>query len=708
MAQTFTLPPADDPYGLLDRLQPIQPPAGQARSALVKQFKGDPLGELVAAAALGPEAARHIRAKFPKTLPSGDRAELRMFQSSPIAGALVLQPRLADAEASPADPLYDQLIEAIQSGDTLQDLDDLVISAGRFSSEDGWLVLDVDSQDSLEVAVRRITDQTQERNDKRFMVATEGISDRIITVPLMIRHGGKETRRFLTVDGISRTTAAFAILGLDPAVCAVMTQDSVGDLIREKAREVNGELRDLREESTRLRAQPEEARSEGCEASFAMRVAETAARWRALQCDVELWSPGPEVDVHRFVMEVVSLIHHQQQAHSHTSKRRTIHEAVLSDLTQAAPPSLIKRQRQQDRGPLRSGWDYLDWAYQTIADLIDPTWRPHIAATLRRELKISRCHAKQFSELAGAVISRPLQSLDRKHWKGNEHQQSRLEIGQRAWTRDAIPKHVWTRNDRLPDYRVTKEQLKESAEAVSKAAAAAPQGLVNNDKRIETDDATLGDHIAFLLVVGAIATTFTGALRTDTGSGRPTEDLPEEDIPAAFTTAPVSVVLEMMHASPWGPRQLEENITAFVTSFDERRRGNPRQISAQAPYGSLEDSKADSAYIRTFAASIEKGQAEKREQKRLQERAKQANPVAEALGVLPSQLRAAETSVQTLHKASLSKITCSAALMATLHEQADTVAFRLKGLKMNLQEREQKEADANLSRPEEPGDRDTP
>jgi hypothetical protein len=46
--------------------------------------------------------------------------------------------------------------------------------------------------------------------------------------------------------------------------------------------------------------------------------------------------------------------------------------------------------------------------------------------------------------------------------------------------------------------------------------------------------------------------------------------------------------------------------------------------------------------------------------------------------------------------------------MATLHEQADTVAFRLKGLKMNLQEREQKEADANLSRPEEPGDRDTP
>jgi hypothetical protein len=255
---------------------------------------------------------------------------------------------------------------------------------------------------------------------------------------------------------------------------------------------------------------------------------------------------------------------------------------------------------------------------------------------------------------------------------------------------------------------VTKEQLKESAEAVSKAAAAAPQGLVNDDKRIETDDATIGNHIAFLLVVGAIATTFTGALRTDTGSGRQTEDLPEEDIPAAFTTAPVAVVLEMMHASPWGPAQLEENITAFVTSFDERRRANPRRISPHAPYGPLEDSKADSAYIRTFAASIEKGQAEKREQKRLQERAKQTNPVAEALEVLPSQLRAAETSVQTLHKASLSKITCSAALMAALHEQADTVAFRLKGLKMNLQEREQKEADANLSRPEEPGDRDTP
>ncbi|MEV2211166.1 hypothetical protein AB0H86_06660 [Streptomyces sp. NPDC050997] len=706
MAQTFSPPPADDPYRLLDRLQPIQPPTGQARTALVKQFKGDPLGELVAATALGPEAAKHIRAKFPKTLPSGDRAELRMFQSSPLAGALVLQPRLADAEASPADPLYDQLIEAIQSGDTLPDLDDLVISAGRFGSEDGWLVLNVDSQDRLEVAVRRITDQTQERNDKRFMVATEGISDRIIMVPLVIRHDGKETRRFLTVDGISRTTAAFAILGLDPAVCAVMTQDSVGDLIREKAREVNGELRDLREESTRLRAQPEGARGEG-EASFATRVGETAARWRALQCDVELWSPAPDVDVHRFVMEVVSLIHHQQQAHSHTSKRRTIHEAVLSDLTQAAPQSLIERQRQQDRGPLRSGWDYLDWAYQAIADLIDPTWRPHIAATLRRELKISRCHAKQFSELAGAVISRPLQSLDRKHWKGNEHQQSRLEIGQRAWTRDAIPKHVWNRKDRLPDYRVTKEQLKESAEAVSKAAAAAPQGLVNDDKRIETGDAMLGNHIAFLLVVGAIATTFTGALRTDTGSGRQTEDLLEQDIPAAFTTAPVSVVLEMMHASPWGPAQLEENITAFVTSFDERRRANPRRISPQAPYSPLEDLEADSAYIRTFAASIEKGQAEKREQKRLQERAKQANPVAEALEVLPSHLRAAETSVQTLHKASLSKITCSAELMAALHEQADTVAFRLKGLKMNLQEREQKEADANLSRPEERGEGDT-
>ncbi|MFF3547511.1 hypothetical protein ACFYXD_37480 [Streptomyces platensis] len=705
MAQTFTPPPAEDPYGLLDRLQPIQPPAGQARSALVKQFKSDPLGELVAAAALGPEAAKHIRAKFPKTLPSGDRAELRMFQSSPIAGALVLQPRLADAEASPADPLYDQLIEAIQSGDPLPDLDDLVISAGRFSSEDGWLVLDVDSQDSLEVAVRRITDQTQERNDKRFMVATEGISDRIIMVPLMIRQGGKATRRFLTVDGISRTTAAFAILGLDPAVCAVMTQDSVGDLIREQAREVNKELRDLREEADRLRAQPEEARSEG-EASFAKRVGDTAARWRALQCDVELWSPGSDVDVHRFVMEVVSLIHHQQQAHSQTSKRRTIHEAVLSDLAQAAPPALIERQRQQDRGPLRSGWDYLDWAYQATADLIDPTWRPHIAATLRCELKISRCHAKQFSELAGAVVSRPLQSLDRKYWKGNEHQQSLLEIAQRAWTRDALPKHVWNRRDRLPEYRVTDAQLKASVEAVSKAAATS-QGLVNEDKRIKTNDATLGDHIAFLLVVGAIATTFTGALRTDTGSGRQIEDLPEEDIPTAFTTAPVSIVLEMMHASPWGPAQLSENITAFVTSFDERRRAKPRRVSAQAPYSPLENSVADNAYIRAVAAGIEKGQAEKREQERLRERAKQANPVAEALEVLPTQLRVASTSTKTLHEANLSKITCSAAMMADLCEEAETVAYQLRGLKMSLQEREQKEADANLSRPEKPGEGDT-
>lgn len=574
-----------------------------------------------------------------------------------------------------------------------------MVKAGRFSSEDGWLLLDVDSQDNLEVAVRRITDQTQERNDKRFMVATEGISDRIIMVPLMIRHGGKVTRRFLTVDGISRTTAAFGILGLDPAVCAVMTQESVGDLIREKVREVNGELRELREESARLCALPDEARNKG-EAEFATRVGETAARWRALQCDAELWTPGPDVDVHRFVMEVVSLIHHQQQAHSQTSKRRTIHEAVLSDLEQVAPPSLIERQRQQDRGPLVNGWDYLDWAYEAVADLIDPAWRWRIAATLRRELKVGRCHAKQFSELAGAVISRPLQSLDRKYWKGSKHQQSRLEIGQRAWTRDAIPKHVWNRKVRLPDWKVTEQQLNDSVAIVSKAAAA-PQGLMIADKRIETDDSTLGDHIAFLLVIGAIATTFTGALRTDTGSGRQTEDLPDEDVLASFTTAPVSVVLEMMHASPWGPAQLRESITAFVTSFDERRRAVPRRVSAQAPYDPLQGSTADSAYIRTVAASIEKGKADEREQKKLQERAKQANPVAEALEVLPTQLRAAWESVQTLHKASLSKITCSAVEMNEFHERADDVAYCLKGMKMQLQEREQKEADANLSRPEE-------
>ncbi|MFE5113507.1 hypothetical protein [Streptomyces sp. NPDC056663] len=701
MAKTFAPPPADDPHGLLRRLQPIQPPSGQTRTALVRHFGDDPLGELISSVALGSEAARHVRAKFPKTLPSGDVAELRMFQSSPLAGALVLQPRLADAEASPADPLYDELIEAIQSGGSLSGLDDLVIKAGRFSSEAGWLVLDVDSQDRLEVAVRRITDQTQERNDKRFMVATEGISDRIIMVPLVIRHGGKVTRRFLTVDGISRTTAAFGILGLDPAVCAVMTQKSVGDLIREKVRDVNGELRELREESARLRAQPEEARSDG-EAEFAVRVGETAARWRALQCDAELWAPGPGVDVHRFVMEVVSLIHHQQQAHSHTSKRRTIHEAVLSDLVQVAPPALIERQRQQDRGPLQSGWDYLDWAYEVIADLVDPAWRLYIAATLRRELKISRCYAKQFSELAGAVVSRPLQSLDRMHWKGNEHQQSRLEIGQRAWTRDAIPRHVWNRKVRLPDWKVTEQQLKDSVAVVSEAAAAL-QGLVNDDKRIETDDVALGDHIAFLLVVGAVATTFTGALRTDTGSGRQTEDLPDEDIPTAFTTAPVSVVLEMMHASPWGAAQLRENVTAFVASFDERRRAVPRRVSAQDPYCPLEGSKADSAYIRAVAAGIEQGAAEKREQKKLQDRAKLANPVAEALEALPTQLRAAGDSVQTLHKASLSKITCSAAQMAMLLEQADDVAYHLTGLKKNLQKREQEEADANLSRPEEQG-----
>ncbi|MGW8989973.1 hypothetical protein ACWGRF_08630 [Streptomyces zhihengii] len=700
MANNFAPPRADNPHQLLDRLQPIQPPSSQTRAALIRHFGDDPLGELVSAAALGSEVARHIRAKFPKTLPSGDVAELRMFQSSPIVGALVLQPRLADAEASPADPLYAQLIDAIQNGVSLSGLDDLVVKAGRFSTDNGWLVLDVDSQDSLEVAVRRITDQTRERNDKRFMVATEGISDRIIMVPLMIRHGGKVTRRFLTVDGISRTTAAFGILGLDPAVCAVMTQESVGDLIREKVREVNVELRELRAESARLRAQPGEAQGEG-EARFADRVGETAARWRALQCDAEIWTPGPGVDVHRFVMEVVSLIHHQQAAHSQTSKRRTIHEAVLSDLAQVAPASLIERQRQQDRGPLGSGWDYLNWAYEAIADLIDPAWRVRIAATLRRELKIGRCHAKQFSELAGAVISRPLQSLDRRYWKGSEHQQSRLEIGQRAWTRDAIPKLVWNRNVRLPNWPVTEQQVNDSVAIVSEGATG-PQGLVNDDKRIETDDAALGDHIAFLLVVGAIATTFTGVLRTDTGSGRKAEDLPDEDIPAAFTTAPVSVVLEMMHASPWGPEQLRENISAFVSSFDERRRAVPRRISAQAPYGPLEGPAADSAYIRSVAAGIEKGKAEEREQKRLQDRAKAANPVAEALQALPTQLRAAWESVQTLHKASLSKITCSAAQMDVLHEQADDVAYRLKGLKMNLQERDQKEADANLSQPEQP------
>ncbi|MFE9967177.1 hypothetical protein [Streptomyces sp. NPDC005525] len=299
-----------------------------------------------------------------------------------------------------------------------------------------------------------------------------------------------------------------------------------------------------------------------------------------------------------------------------------------------------------------------------------------------------------------------MQSLDRKYWKGKEHQQSLLEIAQRAWTRDALPKHIWNRKVRLPEYRVTDAQLKASVEAVSKAAAAS-QGLVNEDKRIETDDAMLGDHIAFLLVVGAVATTFTGALRTDTGSGRQIEDLPEEDIPTAFTTAPVSIVLEMMHASPWGPAQLSENITAFVASFDERRRAKPRRVSTQAPYSPLDNSVADSGYIRAVAAGIEKGQAEKREQARLRERAKQANPVAEALEVLPTQLRVAGTSVQTLHEASLSKITCSAAVMAEHCEKAETVAYRLRGLKMSLQEREQKEADANLSRPEEPGEGDT-
>ncbi|MFD6274531.1 hypothetical protein ACFWFI_02910 [Streptomyces sp. NPDC060209] len=702
MAKTFVPPPADDPHELLKRLNPIQPLSAQARKSLVKNFGDDPLGELISSAAFGPEAARHVRAKFPKTLPSGDMAELRTFQSSPVAGALVLQPRLADAEASPVDPLYDELIASIQSGASLTGLNDLVIKAGRFSSETGWLVLDVDSQDSLEVAVRRITDQTQERNDKRFMVATEGISDRIIMVPLMIRHGGKVTRRFLTVDGISRTTAAFSILGLDPAVCAVMTQESVGDLIRENVNEVNKELRDLRDESARLRAQPEENRRRG-EAEFAVRVGETAARWRALKCDAELWAPGPGIDVHRFVMEVVSLIHHQQAAHSHTSKRRTTHEAVLSDLAQVAPTALIERQRQQDRGPLQSGWEYLDWAYEAIADLIDPAWRSCISATLRRELKIGRCHAKQFSELAGAVVSRPLQSLDRMHWRGNEHQQSRLEIGQRAWTRDAIPRHVWNRKARLPEWKVTEQQVNESTAAVSEAAAAL-QGLVNDDKRIDIANVALGDHIAFLLVVGAIATTFTGTLRTDTGSGRQTEDLLDEDIPTAFTTAPVSVVLEMMHASPWGAAQLRENITAFVTSFDERRRAEPRKVSAQDPYCPFENSRADSAYIRAVAAGIEKGKLEEREQKRLQDRAKLANPVAEALEALPAQLRAAGNSAETLHKASLSKITCSAEQMAILLEQADDVAYHLTGLKKDLQKREQEEADANLSRLEEEGE----
>ncbi|CAM5344286.1 putative protein OS=Streptomyces griseomycini OX=66895 GN=FHS37_007659 PE=4 SV=1 [Streptomyces griseomycini] len=265
---------------------------------------------------------------------------------------------------------------------------------------------------------------------------------------------------------------------------------------------------------------------------------------------------------------------------------------------------------------------------------------------------------------------------------------------------------MWNRKVRLPEYRVTDAQLRASVEAVSKAATAS-QGLVNRDKRIETDDATLGDHIAFLLVVGAIATTFTGALRTDTGSGRQIEDLPEEDIPTAFTTAPVSVVLEMMQASPWGPAQLSENIAAFVTSFDERRRVKPRRVSAQAPYSPLDNSVVDSAYIRAIAAGIEQGQADKREQERLRARARQANPVAEALEVLPTQLRIAGTSAQTLHEANLSKITCSAALMAELCEMAETVAYQLRGLKMRLQEREQQEADANLSRAEEPGEGDT-
>ncbi|MEU1012448.1 hypothetical protein [Streptomyces sp. NPDC005890] len=110
------------------------------------------------------------------------------------------------------------------------------------------------------------------------------------------------------------------------------------------------------------------------------------------------------------------------------------------------PATGLWRGRAPDAGSARTTVGAA--GYQAIADLIDPTWRPHIAATLRRELKINRCHAKQFSELAGAVVSRPLQSLDRKYWKGNEHQQSLLEIAQRAWTRDALPKYVWNRKVR--------------------------------------------------------------------------------------------------------------------------------------------------------------------------------------------------------------------------------------------------------------------
>ncbi|MFF3467690.1 hypothetical protein [Streptomyces sp. NPDC002619] len=109
--------------------------------------------------------------------------------------------------------------------------------------------------------------------------------------------------------------------------------------------------------------------------------------------------------------------------------------------------------------------------------------------------------------------------------------------------------------------------------------------------------------------------------------------MPESEGPVTPTRSggPFGLSGNGTHSWEFSPAQLSENIKVFVASFDERRRAKPRRVSAQAPYRPLDNSVADSAYIRAVAAGIEKGQAEKREQARLRERAKQANPVAKAL-----------------------------------------------------------------------------
>ncbi|MEW2079878.1 hypothetical protein AB0941_41245 [Streptomyces sp. NPDC013433] len=705
MITDLTLYRPENPHELLERLSPLEPPSHQTLGAVLRHFPDDPdLGEIVATSALGADTSTMVRAAYRKTLPSGASASRRMFRISPLAGALALQARLADIEISPADPLYDEIVQEILRGDHADRSEDgAVLSTGKFSSEGSWLVLDIVNKAALEGAVRRITDQTLERNDKRTMVATEGIADRVIVVPLKIRCGKQVISRLLTVDGISRTTAAFKLLNLDPSKFAMLPPNSIAEIIKAQCQEVNKQRSSLLQQSRQMKGRA--CTSEEAD-EFAVAVGEFSARWRALQCDAELWVPEPGVDVHHFTMEVVSLIHHQQTPHTATARRRGIHQAVVADLEPLpkVPDEVISRQRQTNYPPFQDGWQYLSWAYQALADLIDPAWRPQIAATIRRERKIGQCRSKQVSEMIGAAISRPLFGLDRRYWKprGKDRTRSRLELGENTWSQDALAPFVWNRKTRLPDWPVTEDQVLRSVKALQEATRSGP---LIEDGRVTTESLETCDHAAFLLAVGAIAATFTGALRTGAGSGRPDKSKEEalkqgDEAAALFMTGTPASVLEKMMATAWGPAQLQECIRALSLSIIERTAKKVRTVSTMAPY-QPEDDTADNRFLRQNAGNLDEQSAKKWHEERARERAEQkvTNKAEDALTGLRGALAQAKSSVEVLKDTSLTDLppNCSPDSLNVLVLQAVSISSGLSDLAGKLEERLQREADQNLA-----------